>query len=459
MIAIIFLILFLIQILISNRLIIDSFSRKISFIYLLWWGTAIVISTFDPAELYSVSMKTYMLLLINVWAFNWGFLCFGKIKKIRLKVTTDNSFYNLVIGNNKMILLLMLACIVTYYYAMKFALIIKLYGAGEGRMMRFEAGELFTSNLEVYLYDFLIKPFTQFVMLIVACMLLSKIKRIILLLSVLFLFLYASVGNGRGGLIVFLFYCFIIYYLRRELYYINLLASKRKKWNFGVVSFVCLFVGVGIIVVVISYMTAQRMGFDTFSAEVVKIGFEELKSQAVWYFLGSFRALDYSFRANYESITGFWYGRATMGGIDNLLKLVIHYLGGSYTIAHDEIGHLLQNSKISVGNGIIFNYAYTNIIFHYLDFGYVGVLLFPFLYGFIVRYSIYKFTQKPTLLTLGIMIYLVYISMFNIFSWEFQKPSSIIYVLLLLFFQYVYSHKFVILKLNGKKKGLCRHEC
>lgn len=99
MIAIIFLILFLIQILISNRLIIDSFSRKISFIYLLWWGTAIVISTFDPAELYSVSMKTYMLLLINVWAFNWGFLCFGKIKKIRLKVTTDNSFYNLVIGN------------------------------------------------------------------------------------------------------------------------------------------------------------------------------------------------------------------------------------------------------------------------------------------------------------------------------------------------------------------------
>lgn len=123
-----------------------------------------------------------------------------------------------------------------------------------------------------------------------------------------------------------------------------------------------------------------------------------------------------------------------MGGIDNLLKLVIHYLGGSYTIAHDEIGHLLQNSKISVGNGIIFNYAYTNIIFHYLDFGYVGVLLFPFLYGFIVRYSIYKFTQKPTLLTLGIMIYLVYISMFNIFSWEFQKPSSIIYVLLLLFF-------------------------
>lgn len=290
-------------------------------------------------------------------------------------------------------------------------------------------------------------------------MLLSKIKRRILLLSVLFLFLYASVGNGRGGLIVFLFYCFIIYYLRRELYYINLLASKRKKWNFGVVSFVCLFVGVGIIVVVISYMTAQRMGFDTFSAEVVKIGFEELKSQAVWYFLGPFRALDYSFRANYESITGFWYGRATMGGIDNLLKLVIHYLGGSYTIAHDEIGHLLQNSKISVGNGIIFNYAYTNIIFHYLDFGYVGVLLFPFLYGFIVRYSIYKFTQKPTLLTLGIMIYLVYISMFNIFSWEFQKPSSIIYVLLLLFFQYVYSHKFVILKLNGKKKGLCRHEC
>ena len=74
MIAIIFLILFLIQILISNRLIIDSFSRKISFIYLLWWGTAIVISTFDPAELYSVSMKTYMLLLINVWAFNWGFV-------------------------------------------------------------------------------------------------------------------------------------------------------------------------------------------------------------------------------------------------------------------------------------------------------------------------------------------------------------------------------------------------
>ena len=65
---------------------------------------------------------------------------------------------------------------------------------------------------------------------------------------------------------------------------------------------------------------------------------------------GPFRALDYALDQNYLDKTDLLWGRSTFAGVDALVKIVIHFLGGSYTSAGEittMFGILLINDKSS----------------------------------------------------------------------------------------------------------------
>ena len=64
---------FIVMFLYSKILIKDSLSRGIIFTFLSIWFVALFLSSFDPYGLYSVSSDTYLILILNVFSFVFGF--------------------------------------------------------------------------------------------------------------------------------------------------------------------------------------------------------------------------------------------------------------------------------------------------------------------------------------------------------------------------------------------------
>lgn len=91
-----------------------------------------------------------------------------------------------------------------------------------------------------------------------------------------------------------------------------------------------------------------------------------------------------------------------------------------------------QQSWVWVGSEIQANYAYTNAMYHYLDFAQFGVFIFPLLFGILFRFSIKKFYFNASLSGLILLFYLFYVLIHTVFTWHLNKMYSIAFILFLL---------------------------
>lgn len=432
---------FLFLLLMKSRM--DLLSKKFLYVFLSWWGVYLFCSTFNPCGLFLVSNETYIILLGYVVSFLIGFSAFSLKWNCQNAKKCDN------IANVRVnwwyVLLGISSVIVVYNYACKYVLLLEVIGADRARDSLFESGLLFSTNYEIYLFQFLFTPFQTIVQFFLAyCIVFkSKFPFIYLIILVSYFFLYGYLGGGRANYLALFLYVILLFVLRT--YIASKLHCDIRKYSLKFYFFFLLFCV--IIVVVVSVQTILRKGVADIDGQTILMGFEELLSQFVWYMLGPIRALDYAFEYQYDSFLGFWYGRATIGGFDTLLKMIIHALGGNYTTANQVIGGYLQEHLITVGYGITFNFAYTALIFYYLDFGYFGILLWPFFLGIITRFLVHRFQKKPSLARLILMLFFFYATIFATFSWIFYKTASVVLIILLIIYQ------------KYEQKSLCRHEC
>ena len=406
----------------------DFLSKKFLYVFLFWWGAYLFCSTFNPCDLFLVSNETYIILLGYVVSFLIGFSIFPikynhSIYKNRANILAIKTNWWYVLAGISSIIIL-------YNYICKYLLLLEVVGADEARESLFESGLLFSTNYEIYLFQFLFTPFQTIVQFFLAyCIVFkSKFPPIYLMLFVLYFFLYGYLGGGRANYLALFLYVILLFVLRTQI--ASKLHCNIRKYSFKFTFF--LFFFCAIIFVIVSIQTTLRKGVTDIDGQTILMGFEELLSQFVWYMLGPIRALDYAFEYQYDSFLGLWYGRATVGGFDTLLKMFIHALGGSYTTANQVIGGYLQEHLITVGYGITFNFAYTALIFYYLDFGYFGILLWPFFLGITTRFTVYKFQKKATFARLILMLFFFYTAIFATFSWTFYKTASVVLIILLI---------------------------
>lgn len=67
-------------------------------------------------------------------------------------------------------------------------------------------------------------------------------------------------------------------------------------------------------------------------------------------------------------------------GIDKLFDWIFSLVGIEYNSSYEQIGETLQEAKISINNEKgYFNFAFSSILYYYLDFRFVGVIIIPFL--------------------------------------------------------------------------------
>lgn len=415
------------MIIISRLLINDKLSKTIIMMYLIWWGIWLGLSTFNFYDLFSVQTSIYLLLILNVVMFCIGFLFCGALRpknKINIKCINEK-----VTKHSGFLKLLILVVFILLYYYLRYKNVVNSGISSNNRMERFSVGNVFSSGKEILAFNYFIEPFTYAATIILAYMVIyNEYKNITFILLSLCIFLYAGIGSGRGPIIGILIAMALIFFIKiidsgKKMNIDNLInkVGKTKKIRLRNIFFM---VSIALIIFVYSaWLTAARLGYKELSMNAIQIGWNEFFKQSVVYFTGPFRALDYGLKV-YPQRVGYLFGRGTFAGIDEIINMALKMIGISYTSANGIIGGMLQNNQILVGYKQSFNYAYTSVMIHYFDLGVLGVIIFPFIYGFFVRKAVFLYERKPILPTLVIIVFLFNTMINSVFSWGLQSPSS-----------------------------------
>ena len=157
-------------------------------------------------------------------------------------------------------------------------------------------------------------------------------------------------------------------------------------------------------------------------------------NQILVYSLGPFRAFDYAL--SHPSLyfnSGYHFFRATFCGFDYFVSLVCGVLGFHFTPVNYFTLSIMQDTEIMVGNDLGFNYAYTSVLYPYMDLGVVGVCCYGLLFGFLCRKMILLSYKKSSFYYLALLGFVFYMLMYTVFSNLFNKDYTVLYLALLLY--------------------------
>lgn len=389
----------------------DKLSKIVIIAYVSWWGLWLILSTFNLYSLYAVKPTTYALLVLNIVMFTVGFWICGKLSKNRASHVME--IKEEISGNHILSKMLIGVFGILLYYWLRYLNIVREGVSLNNRLERFNVGYLFTSTAEILFFNYFIESFVYAFIIILAYMVIyGQFKNYMFVLLVGCIFLYSGIGGSRGILVdVIIAMAFIL-----------VIRSLHNKIN------VKILVALSAIVLIISFylawLTASRLGFKEINVESIAIGWETFLKQGIVYYTGPFRALDYGL-IEYPDIIGFQFGRATFAGIDEIIIMGFRILGVELTTMNATIGKVLQETQLIIGENEYFNFAYTNVMIHYFDFGVIGVVIFPFIYGFFVRKAIFLYQNMPVIPTMIILVFLFNTMINSVFKWGLQSPASV----------------------------------
>ncbi len=162
------------------------------------------------------------------------------------------------------------------------------------------------------------------------------------------------------------------------------------------------------------------------------------------YLVGPFRALDYAVNSDYflDKLGGCYFGEATFLGFNKLLDWIFSLVGIDYNSSYELVGNTLQETSVDINSSATsFNFAFSSILYYYLDFKVLGVITIPFCLGIVLRILINKFHRYPSIPAFALFVYLLTICLTGFFTWDLSKPGPAAYCLYLLFFHYSFVFK------------------
>jgi oligosaccharide repeat unit polymerase len=375
----------------------DRLSKIIITIYLLWWGVWLSISTLNVFGLFQVSIKTYSLLLLNIVMVLIGFIYGNTLSKKTIASKTLHQYEFKLLKNKTFIAILIMNVLILLHYFVKYNAIVGI----NTRMERFVVGQLFSSTGEILFYSYFIGTFMYALYAILAYLFFYQgYKNPIFLLVFISILLYAGIGSGREPIIISIVAITLVYFIRKYDYPVKCDSMRnfymRKEKTRKRQPYILIILLIFGILIYAAWLTAIRMGYRDFNIHSIQIGVNALLEHFIIYYTGPFRALDYGL-VNYVPNVEYLWGRGTFAGIDEIFSRILRLFGFSFISSNNIIGGMLQNNFIHIGNNHYFNFAYTSVMIHYFDLGVVGVIVFPFFYGFFVRNAVFLYNNNKTL--------------------------------------------------------------
>lgn len=422
---------FILALLFIQFFIKDHLSKWIILSFVGYWFLALLFSIYNPYGLYEVSSYAYFLLILNVMSFLIGFSCIH-ISPLQVScLVTENvsvlSTMQKIINSKFFLGIVLLGILVCTNIYRQYASLLFLLDS------RVDAISLIAKenqgNIFFQIYSFLCPPLFYSLCAISAYMILCYRRWGKIFLFLLFLVLYSLIGGGRASFLVFFMALLFCYFICRDIFHV----AKIKVSKFAYLLIVILIL---LAYIMMSWITAMRSGYFTFNMEAIIHGSEELNKQFITYSLLPFRLFDYALSNQYLDKIGYQYGLSTFDGLNRYAWIILKKFGITISLVSENTTDFFQDSWISVGEDTVANYAYTNAIYHYLDFGVLGIFIFPFLFGIFFRLLIKRFCKSFSVPLYCLLFYLFFVLMHMIFTWHIQKMYALAFIGIMTFYSF-----------------------
>jgi oligosaccharide repeat unit polymerase len=174
------------------------------------------------------------------------------------------------------------------------------------------------------------------------------------------------------------------------------------------------------------YLTSIRLGLFELTLDNFTLSNRIFIEHIFVYLLGPFRAFDHALY-NFNESLGFNFGYLTFAGFDEIIGNFFRLIG-DYQIMNHLSGEITAQG-IDIGLNYEFNALYTCVYNYYFDLGLLGVILFPFFYGFVNHRIISNFECNPTAVSLFLLVFVSVSSITSVMLWKFQMPAAVIVLL------------------------------
>lgn len=387
----------------------DRISKMILHFFVGYWFIALFLSIIEVNNIYEVRDSTYLLIYLGLISFILGYLTV-KISKnrdytlsemiLRNKVEhiTSSKLYWVILGS---------VCIYVYSTLIIFFDAVVMYQTLSDVREDYFSGELYGPVFS-QIDAFILTPFSIISTPIFVYLLFYK-RNIICLLLGFFLLGYESLGGGRFGYIrIFIAIIFLLVIILN----VHRVYQRRFKKFFLILS--CVLIGL------LSVVTSLRT--NTESANESHL-LEHISS----YTAGPIKAFDYSLENDYKTrINGYKYGQLTLSGLTGLSNLFLSRVGVTIPLALHDLTEIKQEDQIKIGRDRYFNALYTANLFFYHDFGIMGMIFFPFIFGMLFRLIIRRTYKTQSFCMIAVLSWLFYVLIMTVVDFWLVDP----YVLL-----------------------------
>lgn len=399
----------------------DSLSKRIIIIYSILWGTVIYISSFGFLDFNPPSNEVLLMMAVHVLAFIIGFsiVPISTLEVRQFSIDTLDRKLDQLTSNKFFIII---TCILSAYIVslvVKFFSLIALMDVADLRT------DFYESNIYGTLFSIIngpiLSPFNLLLIPVFSWMFFRK-RNLLTLIQGIYLFGYASLGGGRFGFvrigIGLLFVGFCIY-----------LDKSNKIRRIRQLVFLTLA-----IVAIIGLMTTLRLDVDVNGKGGFNTAVESTSQQVLSYAVGPISAFDYAITNDYvDRIGGFKYGGLTLSAPELFIYIILNKTGIKYGKAIDDLVVIKQDEYISIGDGVWWNALYTSVLFYYLDLGWIGIIVFPFIFGLISRFLIKKMYKTSSMCCFIIITYVFHELLRSITDYTFVDVFTFMFMCILLF--------------------------
>lgn len=401
----------------------EKLSRQFIMAFIIYWFLVLGVSTFNPFGLYNVSVYSYILQIIFILSVVIGFSCQkyydeGRYSNYSISLFGSKTF--------KVVVAIGIVIVLSMYRFKSQIMSLNDMDSGYFRMDFFEI--MFSENpMLLYTYYLFLYPLYFFLMSLVSYSIFFDRNWIRILYYMLYLLPFMSLGEGRMAYMIFGIYLLFSFYIYLE-QNATFKISKRI-YIIGLLMVATLYL-------FMAQVTSNRVGTGTF-----KEGANELNSTIVSYSVLPMRTFDYAVNNDYINKSGGYHlGRASICGFDFLLSSFGKRVGIKFQSVREDTNGLLQNVPVPVSSSLNANYSFTAAIYPYFDFGFIGIIIVPFIFGLFCKNSLIKMQKQFNIYSFALCGFLFFILLHTPFSWYFNKLFTIPYIAFLCYMSSKYKH-------------------
>lgn len=413
----------------------DYISKIVLYLFTGYWCISLFASTFCPYGLYPIPTFTYLLLLAGVVSFVIG-MCTIKNKMPVLNISTTGKTYiagiiERFLSNKLFLSLYVFSIVYLYKYALIALVVADIQGYAD---VSDQFNLIFLGNSRAQMiYGYLLTPLFHVSLVLVSYYFFNirKIWRKYIVNAIIYianLLIFVTIGGGRSTIVIVALYFLITYICITPQNIIIKLSFKK------VIILISAVVGVIFLVSLVSnYRNTGHFIDETISAnEQQGQGFELLARYSIL----PFELFNYGLEHDYLSKFGYQFGKATLMGFDNWIYIPLKVIGVPYETSYNIVTYFEDKWIPYDSSGTNANYAYTGLMYHYLDFGYVGIVLFPFIFGVIFSRIINNFNKNSIFSNFLLLSFCFFLTMHSVFTCYLIKGWTGLYFIILFIFRH-----------------------